>query len=109
MRYLLLFLLSFNLYAIDCDRHKNYCQIVKNKPTIDKQYAMKLSNILYKVCRKHNIPCNVYNAVLAMSAAKPVGPGVKPKASKDKLIFLRMLFLDTRVALAVFNDTAAAS
>ena len=50
--------------SVNCDHHPIYCQIIKNKPTIDKGFAMRLSNILYHASRKHNIPANIYTAIL---------------------------------------------
>lgn len=40
------------------------CQIVKNSPNIDKKYAMKLSNIIYKMHRKYHIPSRIFTAIL---------------------------------------------
>lgn len=38
---------------IDCNKHSIYCDIIDKKPNIDKSYAMKLSNIIYKYSRKY--------------------------------------------------------
>jgi hypothetical protein len=47
-----------------CEKHPIYCQIVKNRPKINKKYAIKLSNEIFKATRKHNIPANIYTAIL---------------------------------------------
>jgi len=54
MKVLLLLLLSFSAHAFDASKHPIYSQIVKNNPPIDKKYAMKLSNIIYKYAKKHS-------------------------------------------------------
>lgn len=61
---IILFLFSFNTYAANCQKHPIYCQIVKNKPKINKKYAMRLSNIIYKMHRKYHIPSRVFTAIL---------------------------------------------
>lgn len=47
-----------------CDQHPIYCQIKSNKPSIDEEYAYRLSNIIYKVCEKYHIPPRIYTAIL---------------------------------------------
>ena len=64
MKYLVLFFISFSVYAVDCKKHPIYCQITKNKPSINKNYAMKLSNIIYKTHKKYNIPSRIFTAIL---------------------------------------------
>lgn len=61
---LLTFLLSTNVYPVDLNKHPIYAQIIKNKPSIDKKYAMKLSNIIYKMHRKYHIPSRIFAAIL---------------------------------------------
>lgn len=53
---------------ISCSRHPIYCQIKKNKPKINKKYAMTLSNIIYKVTHKYNIPPRIFTAILAQES-----------------------------------------
>lgn len=67
MKYILtiLFLFSFNSFAsVDCSKHPIYCQIKKNKPRKSYKETMELSNMIYKVSRKYDIPANVYTAIL---------------------------------------------
>jgi len=66
-----LFLLSFALEAraTNCNRHPIYCQIKKNKPKINKRYAMKLSNVIYRAIRKHHIPPRIFTAILAQESS----------------------------------------
>lgn len=50
--------------GVDCKQHPIYCQIYKNKPSLDKVYIMKLSNIIYKMHKKYKIPKNIFTAIL---------------------------------------------
>ncbi len=50
--------------AAKCENHPIFCQIVKNKPNIDKKYAMTLSDIIYKETKLRKIPANIYTAIL---------------------------------------------
>lgn len=61
-------LFTFNLHAADCAKHPVYCQVLINKPKIDKKYAMKLSNAIYKASRKYRIPKHVYTAIIAQES-----------------------------------------
>ena len=61
---LLMFLFCFSVQAMDCDKHPIYCQIKKNKPSLDNKYAMKVSNIVYKMHRKYHIPTRIFTAIL---------------------------------------------
>ena len=53
-----------SVVATNCEDHPIFCSIVSNLPTIDKNYAMKLSNIIYKVSEKYKIPSLIYTAIL---------------------------------------------
>ena len=55
MRHLLALLAfgSSSVYAVDCDRHKIYCKIVKLKPSINKSFAMEASNHIYAASRHY--------------------------------------------------------
>jgi soluble lytic murein transglycosylase-like protein len=48
-----------------CKEHPIYCQIVKNKTNIDKNYAMELSNIIHNLARVYNIKPYRLAAILA--------------------------------------------
>lgn len=63
-KFILMFLFCFSVSAIDCNRHPIYCQILKNKPSIDKKHAMKVSNIVYKMHKKYHIPSRIFTAIL---------------------------------------------
>lgn len=65
MKILILLLISCSLYATE---HPIYNQILRNKPSINKQYAMKLSNIIHRVTRKYKIPSRVFTAILAQES-----------------------------------------
>lgn len=62
---LLLLLLPLNLWA---GNHPIYDQILKNRPNIDKKYAMELSNEIYKVSKEYDIPKNIYTAIIAQES-----------------------------------------
>lgn len=69
LRYILIsFFIISNSWAVDLSKHPIYAQIVKNKPTINKVYAMHLSNLIYKVTKKYDVPANIYTAILAQES-----------------------------------------
>lgn len=47
MKILLLFM-SLSAFALDCNIHKIYCKIVKLQPDVDRRYAKRLSDLLYR-------------------------------------------------------------
>jgi len=51
-----------------CQDHKIFCQIVKNNPRINKKYAFKLSNIIFKLSKKHKVNARIYTAILAQES-----------------------------------------
>lgn len=61
MKALLLFTLLFSVAApkafgkVDCKRHKLYCKIIKLQPTINKAFALKLSNKIYRKAKKYKM------------------------------------------------------
>jgi hypothetical protein len=60
-----LFLFSLDSFAdIDLHKHPIYAQIITNKPGINKEYAMKLSNLIYKMHKKYHIPSRIFTAIL---------------------------------------------
>lgn len=66
MKILILLLISCSLWATE--KHPIYNQILRNKPSINKQYAMKLSNIIHKMTRKYNLPSQIFTAILAQES-----------------------------------------
>ena len=48
--------------------HPIYDQILRNKPKINKKYAMKLSNVIHKMSVKYKIPKEIYTAILAQES-----------------------------------------
>ena len=42
-----------------------YHKILKNKPAIDKTYAIKLATVIVSKASKHNISASKYTAILA--------------------------------------------
>lgn len=70
----IVFLFSFSTLAnIDCSKNPIYCQIVKNKPSINKKYAMKLSNLIYKMHKKYHIPSRIFTAILMQESGYSLG------------------------------------
>lgn len=55
--------------ARDCSKHPVYCQILKNSPRIDKKYALRLSDLIYKHSKANSIPAKVYTAILMQESA----------------------------------------
>jgi hypothetical protein len=55
--------------AVNCSKHPIFCQITKNTKRIDKKYAMKLSNVIYRAVKKHHIPPRVFVAILAQESS----------------------------------------
>lgn len=52
----------------DCDRNPIYCQIVKNKPTIKRTYAFKMSNIIHSITTKYKLEPHLFTAILAQES-----------------------------------------
>jgi len=48
MKILILTLFATISWSYDCNVHKIYCKVVKTKPNINKAYAKRLSDLLYK-------------------------------------------------------------
>lgn len=61
---ILILLIISDAYATDCEQHPILCQIIKNSPNIDKDYALKISNIVHKMHKKYNIPVDIFVAIL---------------------------------------------
>jgi soluble lytic murein transglycosylase-like protein len=49
-------------------KHPIYTQIVRNVPSINRDYAMVLSNNIHKVSRKYKISARIYTAILAQES-----------------------------------------
>lgn len=49
-------------------KHPIYSQIITNSPSINKKYAMKLSNIIYRKARKYDIRADLLTAILAQES-----------------------------------------
>lgn len=61
-------LMSTSSWTVDKSKHPIYAQIVKNVPTIDRKYALNLSNKIYKVTKKYNLNARIYTAILAQES-----------------------------------------
>jgi hypothetical protein len=63
-------MLSINAFAkINCEEHQVYCHIVKNKPAIDKSYAMKLSNVIYRKAKQFKLDPILFSAIIAQESS----------------------------------------
>lgn len=95
MKKIILFLCIFcsNVFAkINCEKHPIYCQIKKNKPSLDKNYTMRLSNIIYRMKIKYRIPSKVFTAILMQES------GYLQSAKKcDKGLFFDKAHLDRQI------------
>lgn len=60
---------SLNIFGLDLNKHPIYAQILKNRPRIDKKYAFKLSNIIYKYSVIYKIPKKIFTAILMQESA----------------------------------------
>ncbi len=49
------FCISPTAWGADCEKHKIYCKVVELRPNIDKSWAMKFSNIVYKKAKKYEL------------------------------------------------------
>lgn len=58
---------------ISCDENPIYCQIIKNNKNLESDYAMNLSNLIYKASLKYNIPANLYAAILMQESSYTLG------------------------------------
>lgn len=76
---------------ISCKTHPIYCQIKKNRSSISSVRAMKLSNVIYKTTRKHNVPANIYTAILMQESrytlsAKGCHKGIVQEGLETKVV-----------------------
>ena len=69
---LLIVFIAFNtdVFAArkNCRKNPIYCKIVKIKPSINKKYAMKLSNVIYKYSKKYRIKSYLIVAIFAQES-----------------------------------------
>ena len=66
-------LASVNLFSRDCSRHPIYCQIIRNRPDIDKDYAFELSNIIFKHTRARGVDSRLFTAILMQESRYVLG------------------------------------
>lgn len=87
--FLLLTLMTADASAkgINCSKHPIYCQIKKNRPRINKKKAMHLSNVIYKISRKHRLPTRIFVGILAQeSGYKLEARGCHRGLVKNKIV-----------------------
>lgn len=90
---IMLIFMSFQAFSsVDCKKHSIYCQIKKNAPHLNNEYSMKLSNIIYKMHKKYNIPKKIFTAILMQES----GYSLKAKGC-HKGLYLDNEFLDKEI------------
>jgi len=88
---LLLSLFSINAFGVDLKRNPIYAQIIKNKPKIEKKYAMELSNIIHKATVKYHISPRIFTAILMQESsyrleAKGCHKGIRKRSVKEIMV-----------------------
>lgn len=73
MKYLIvifniLFFCNFSKAKTFCEKNQVFCQIVKNNPKIDLDYAMELSNVIYEAASEFNVKPKRLAAILAQES-----------------------------------------
>jgi len=79
--------------AIDCKVHKVFCQIVKNKPLINLNYAMRLSNVIFRVSKKYKLPTEIFTAILMQESSYRLNSerkeiGYRKITDEEKIVYL---------------------
>lgn len=57
-----------SLAKVNLAKNPIYAQIVTNKPSINKDYALKLSNLIHKYSKLYNFDSNIFTAILAQES-----------------------------------------
>lgn len=78
----IMFFASTAYGKVNCNIHKLYCAIVKLKPKINKKFAMKLSNSIYKASKKHKV--DPYRAIAIMRQESSINMNARNTGSKSK-------------------------
>lgn len=55
--------------ALVCINNPVYCQIQKNNPGLDSRYISALSSQINIACKKWQVPCNIYTAILMQESS----------------------------------------
>jgi len=77
-----MFFASTGYSKTNCNIHKLYCAIVKLRPKINKTFAMKLSNAVYKAAKKHKV--DPYRAIAIMRQESSINMNARNVGSKAK-------------------------
>ena len=78
----IMFFASTGYSKTNCNVHKLYCAIVKLKPKINKKFAMKLSNVIYKASKKHKV--DPYRAIAIMRQESGINMNARNVGTKAK-------------------------
>ena len=90
------------VFAINVDaktKHPIYNQIISNSPSINKAYAMKLSNIIYKKTRKYKVNARLFTAILAQETMYKLSQG----SCSTGYIKIDMEYLTAAISLEMKN------
>lgn len=84
-----------SLAKVDPAKNPIYAQIVTNKPSINKDYAFKLSNLIHKYSKLYNFDSNIFTAILAQESmykleAKACSKGLR-EISLEEIHFFNSL------------------
>lgn len=79
----LLVLFFVNFYKLDCATNPIYCQIKKNKPDINSEYALNLSHNIKKMEQKYGISGNLLAAILMQESKYKLNAVGCQKKCKD--------------------------
>lgn len=78
----MMFFASTAYGKMNCNKHKLYCTIVKLKPKINKTFAMKLSNAIYKATKKYKV--DPFRAIAIMRQESSINMNARNIGSKTK-------------------------
>ena len=93
---------------VDCNKHKIYCHMLDNYKIankgksikVNKRYAMRVSNVIYKMARRYNLDQRLFTAILAQESTYRVGAkncarGILAKGSR--LLKVKSKYINGRV------------
>jgi hypothetical protein len=76
MRYILWILIQTIIYTINaspnCKIHPIYCSIIKLNPSIDKSWAMDISNLIYKESKYENVDPFIVVAIMMQESTMKI-------------------------------------
>lgn len=55
--------------GINCSKHRVFCQIITNKPSMQTKKAMELSNVIFNKAVKYNVSASILTAILMQESS----------------------------------------